>query len=404
MSKSTKNFIIVILAFVLVFTFLPSLRNSFSELNEEKTTEEESSFETTDESTAIDEPNEESSVTDEESSDEETESKIYVEEDITNTVEFAEGYVSTDGVIKENVYAFRYSKDVITLHKGESLTIKAKIPTNVGGISFWNSEGTVKDNLICTIAGTSSDVSQYTYTAEETVYIRLSYKETLETITLTKQEDGNYPVLPLLHKKTFTFDGDSIIYGQRNNGVGWADIIAEENRMITLNDFSKSGARLTTTSDNSICDRITTISNESDYIIISAGYNDYKNGCSLGALSDNGENLDTTTVIGATEYIAKYLKENFSDKKVGFVLTHKTGNEWTTEINGYSLQEHHQAVITVLEKYDIPYIDIATLAEFDVYNLDVQTLYFDNVDIVHPNELGYRTFYVPYIEAWLKTL
>ena len=48
MSKSTKNFIIVILAFVLVFALLPSLRNVLPEFNDENTTEEDSSsFETT---------------------------------------------------------------------------------------------------------------------------------------------------------------------------------------------------------------------------------------------------------------------------------------------------------------------------------------------------------------------
>lgn len=62
MSKSTRNFIIVILAFVLVFALLPSFKNALSGLSEENT----------DESTAIDESNEESSDIDMESSEEES--------------------------------------------------------------------------------------------------------------------------------------------------------------------------------------------------------------------------------------------------------------------------------------------------------------------------------------------
>lgn len=72
MSKSTKNFIIVILAFVLVFALLPSFKNALSGLSEENT----------DESTAIDESNEESSDIDMESSEEESSEESTEEETI----------------------------------------------------------------------------------------------------------------------------------------------------------------------------------------------------------------------------------------------------------------------------------------------------------------------------------
>lgn len=72
MSKSTKNFIIVILALVLVFALLPSFKNALSGLSEENT----------DESTAVDESNEESSDLDVESSEEESSEESTEEETI----------------------------------------------------------------------------------------------------------------------------------------------------------------------------------------------------------------------------------------------------------------------------------------------------------------------------------
>ena len=72
MSKSTRNFIIVILAFVLVFALLPSFKNALSGLSEENT----------DESSAIDESNEESSDIDMESSEEEGSDESTEEETI----------------------------------------------------------------------------------------------------------------------------------------------------------------------------------------------------------------------------------------------------------------------------------------------------------------------------------
>ena len=223
--------------------------------------------------------------------------------------------------------------------------------------------------------------------------------------------------------KSICVDGDSITYGQGNKQAdgtykGWADIIAEQNGM-TLTKLAKSGARLTSGSGNSICDRISTIT-EADYIIISGGYNDYANNIEIGELTEEGfrigtdtidafetKTLDKTKVIDAVEYIVRYLLATFPTKKLGFVFTHKVGGEWyrpKTSANSNTLKEYHDAIVSVLEKYSFPYCDLTQISRFNTGTPTYAANFTNNGDAIHPNQSGYEIGYVPQITAWLKTL
>ena len=68
-------------------------------------------------------------------------------------------------------------------------------------------------------------------------------------------------------------------------------------------------------------------------------------------------------------------------------------------------------MIQILEKWGIPYLDLETqvpplnmVAELrDLYTIP-SSADPSRGDGWHPNELGYKTFYVDKITAWLKTL
>ena len=107
MSKSTKNFIIVVLIVVLLFAFFPSLKNTISNL-EETTVETESI--------------EESSITDEESSEEESSEEISEEETVARATYELDYLMNPDGIS----YAITGFADVSGAEYGIELVIPSE--------------------------------------------------------------------------------------------------------------------------------------------------------------------------------------------------------------------------------------------------------------------------------------
>ena len=380
--------------------------------------------------------------------------------DITDTLIFNSGYINIYGTIAQ-ADNFFYS-EIITLNKGTGIRIYAYIGEGRAILSKWSADGSTFIETIC--AGTTV-TETYEHIATETEYLRISYnkyftdqkgglkveitsssiksdcsqingrnivdKTAREEISNLRETIETIPSNNSLNGKTIVVDGDSITYGQGNNQngtyKGWADILAEKTGMVISQKLAKSGARLTTGTNNSICDRVTTIQ-DADYIIISGGYNDYTNHIAIGELTGYGfgprdtvetyiyqvknENgsiseptgyFDKTTVIGAVEYIVRYLLTTFPTKKLGFVFTHKVGYTWYSGTGG-TLKDYHDAIVSVLEKYSFPYCDLTQISRFNTGTPTYAANYTNNGDAIHPNQAGYEIGYVPQIEAWLKTL
>ena len=69
--------------------------------------------------------------------------------------------------------------------------------------------------------------------------------------------------------------------------------------------------------------------------------------------------------------------------------------------------DYYKAIITCLTKYGIPYLDLSKqVPPFGIEGFDasMRTAYTYNGDGWHPNEEGYKKYYVPKIEAWMRTL
>ena len=221
--------------------------------------------------------------------------------------------------------------------------------------------------------------------------------------------------LSKLYGKKLAVDGDSITYGQGYRG-GYAKLIGEEYRMTVQNNGVNGGtlAKGTKTSAGQdrhwICDGIANLDADADYVIISGGINDFFNAVPIGTLSVNKYNsaIDDTTVIGATERICRELIDRFATKKIGFILTH-SANDWyrknssgTTSTTS-NLVTYHDAIISALKKYSIPYCD---LFYESCFSTEVTSLkqYTANGDGIHPTEEGYRLFYVDKIVSFLESL
>lgn len=227
---------------------------------------------------------------------------------------------------------------------------------------------------------------------------------------------------PLFGKK-ISVNGDSMMYGAGYTG-GFAKIIADRNQMGYQN-IAVNGATVVTGTYNDtehtrprhwICDTITNMDSDADYIIIDGGTNDAtvkENDeyiVELGTLSQ-GYNaaFDKTTFYGAFEYMLKQLTIRFAGKKYGYVFLHRMSGRFSSMGNDANF---YWAARKCLEKWAVPYIDLSQeIPPFALFTSDgdanlyaIRETYTDNADGWHCNEEGYKKYYCDKVEAWMKTL
>lgn len=152
-----------------------------------------------------------------------------------------------------------------------------------------------------------------------------------------------------------------------------------------------------------LCEMIDDMDDDSDYVILSGGINDYfrsnVDGIKIGEVSWGWTNdVDKSTMCGALEYIIRIAIEKFKKAKILYVITHKSSSTPLT----VDWIPWEKGIISVLEKYGIPYIDMN-----DCTQLKITTDYVKNnyqSDNIHPNADGYKRFYVDPITSKLKNI
>lgn len=208
-----------------------------------------------------------------------------------------------------------------------------------------------------------------------------------------------------LYGKVATFTGDSICEARENNGGGYATIIGNRNGMVIQN-IGVSGGKITTgTTSFCISESVNDMRTDADYVILEGGVNDIAMD-NLGAISNNfTATLDTTTFCGAFEQMIKTAIERFPGKKIGYIAVHRL-KQWAPDDYNtiYQNTGYYEAAINICKKWGIPVCDLTINCPSLYENDSLKQLYTTNADGWHPNEEGYRKYYVPKIEAWLKTL
>lgn len=204
-----------------------------------------------------------------------------------------------------------------------------------------------------------------------------------------------------LYQKKIYANGDSIMAGV--GGVSFIAQIASKHNM-ALDNVAVGGTTFVTSNSNSITSRVLSMSGEFDYIIIEGGYNDVFGNSPIGTLTKNySDSFDSATVLGAVETICKHLRVNYSASKTLFVLGHRQSG---IGLSNTRLDTMWDAIITALNKWSMPYVDIRKEGTLMAYNSEWLSSYFgvDEAEGTHPNTLGYKLFYVPLVEAKLETL
>jgi lysophospholipase L1-like esterase len=171
-----------------------------------------------------------------------------------------------------------------------------------------------------------------------------------------------------------------------------------------------------------ICSTIGNIDADADFVILEGGVNDASLNIPIGAITTRYTSaFDTTTFCGAFEYMLKTLTERFGDKKVGYIAVHKMATGFLSSkllppssLTDAEYTQYYDAAKMACEKWGVPFLDLNTsvppLGFFTASSSVSDELkaltaqYTLNGDGWHPNKEGYLKYYVPKIEAWLKTL
>ena len=205
-----------------------------------------------------------------------------------------------------------------------------------------------------------------------------------------------------LSGKILSTTGDSIAAGAGNNGTGYPEIVASDNGM-TVQNIAVGGGTVAYVNANTFCisRSISSMRSDADFVLLEGGGNDADSGVPLGTLSSGyTATLDDTTFAGAIESMFKAALARFPDKKIGYVFIHKCASGYDSRVpNSY-----YGMAKSACEKWGIPYLDLNTQVPPLNYIADLKSTYTANGDGYHPNELGYRTFYVPKITAFLNTM
>ena len=205
--------------------------------------------------------------------------------------------------------------------------------------------------------------------------------------------------------------GDSIAFALGANQFGYAEIIGFDNKLRVDNRGVNSATLSKTDGKHCICDDVLSDVNGSskyDYILVDGGINDYYNNSPLGTVTPDGaDGFDRTTVCGALETIFSHIRAEAPSAKTVFVLVHDINDTGSDENErGLTFLDYTAGIKEVCEKYGITIADCG--AELRTADKDTARQYtftwrgvYPNGDGIHPNEEGYKRFYVPVIEEKL---
>lgn len=224
---------------------------------------------------------------------------------------------------------------------------------------------------------------------------------------------GSAITTPLTSKKII-YDGDSICFGAYGAG-GYAKIIAEKTGG-KYENFSQGGARLTHKPDDktyhSVVDNLTNLPLDGDLYCFEGGINDFWTPKELGTFTkdDFTGALDTNTICGALETIFRYALNTFVGKPICFIITHKIqSTAYKENANGDTFEDYRNAMVGICEKYSIPYYDAFSESGLNGWNTFQNNAFLTGntdgtPDGCHPNEEGYKRYYVPQLISLFESI
>ncbi len=190
--------------------------------------------------------------------------------------------------------------------------------------------------------------------------------------------------------------GSSVTFGMQSGGYTMADAIEEKHAATECLKYAISGTTLVNEGPSSYVERLKEIDADMDMdmLIVQLSTNDATQGKALGCISDsqNMEDFDDTTIIGAMEYIIAYTKATWGCPVVFYTGTYFESEEYANMV---------QALLDVQEKWGIGVVDLWNDEKMTaLYGTDEYKSYMG--DDIHPLREGYVTWWTPKFEAYLS--
>lgn len=199
---------------------------------------------------------------------------------------------------------------------------------------------------------------------------------------------------PTLSGKKFIFLGSSLTYG--DGGYSMSDYLEEKYEYTCeIVDWSVSSTFLTHTGDGkSYVERLASSAQyeeDCDHLICQLSTNG--SGLPIGEVSDstNPEDFDTTTIIGAIEFIAATAKQHWNCPVSFFTVAYYESAKYASWV---------QALYSVQEKWQLGIIDMYTDEEFNDITEEQRAEYFKK-DGVHVTKKAYQEWWGPRFDEHL---
>lgn len=223
-----------------------------------------------------------------------------------------------------------------------------------------------------------------------------------------------YSAPDYLSGRTMYCDGDSVAYGSGTDTMGnstysFCNYVAEKYNM-TMTNKAAPGTTLAIRKDfigtdhRSILERVREMKGSYDVILLDGGFNDLFKNVEMGAMTDinnkSGKYNEYTTA-GALESICYFLDKNYKDSIKLFVLCHNCSTR-TKQSQYWSL------IKNILDKWEIPYVDLSEKTELTDDNEEITTQYFrynattKKGDGIHPLAYANMKIYGPIVAEKLN--
>ena len=238
------------------------------------------------------------------------------------------------------------------------------------------------------------DLGNYLQQGENNLQILTADKHTAFKAKLVYSTNGSERVIAtdslwglveqevtLSEKPTYYFLGSSVTYGSATNGISFVEEV-QKTLGYNVKKEAVSGTTLVDNGASSYIARMKTLPTGTSVnrLIVQLSTNDVTQNIAFGELASGYDisSFNTSTVIGAIEYIIAYAKQTWGCEVV-FYTNHKYNN------NRYNALVNE--LYKVQAKWGIGIVDFYNYAEME--RLDSATLNSYKADDIHPNVQGY---------------